>query len=74
MQGKLIDCNKHQVETFGFSNQNDILGLTAFDIAPEKIALVYDFNNKEVLSTKKNKISIEPVIVAHSDKTDLAPL
>lgn len=67
LQGKLIDCNEYQVETFGYSQLKDILGVTVFDMVPHEIASLYDLNNQEVLATAKTKISIEPVPVMNSN-------
>jgi PAS domain S-box-containing protein len=63
--GKFIDCNESEAKTFGFAKQDDLLGLSAFDIAPENIAVCYQQNNQEVIKEEQPKITTEPVLLAN---------
>lgn len=70
LKGKYLNCNHYMAAESGFSNKNDVIGLTDFDFPcfSEEEALIFRENDQKVIK-KENLIScIEPITLSEDRK------
>ncbi len=60
--GKLLGCNRNLLNASGFKTKKEIIGTTAYDALPKKLATIVHETDKKVLNTGKIHSQIEPFV------------